>query len=82
MCEQNFFSDLAGMVSYHRKQSALSRIDLARLAGVGKTAVYDIEHGKQTVRLDTLLKILKVLNITLEAKGPFVNIYRELNAQS
>lgn len=69
-----FFSDLAKIVRYHRKQSGLSRIDLAQMAGVGKTVLYDIEHEKSTVRLDTLIKILKVLNITIELKGPLMQI--------
>jgi len=36
------------------------------MAGVGKTVVFDIEHGKQTVRLETLMKIMKVLNIKMQ----------------
>jgi HTH-type transcriptional regulator/antitoxin HipB len=47
------------VVKFHRKQSGLSRIYLADIAGVGKTVVYDIENGKQTVRLNTLFKILE-----------------------
>ena len=71
MIQDTFFADLASLVREHRKQSGLTRIELAELAGVGKTVIYDLEHAKQTVRLDTLIKILKVLNITLAFKGPF-----------
>lgn len=53
-----------------RKQAGLSRIELARLAGVGKTAVFDIEHAKPTVQMDTLLKILMVLNLKLILEAP------------
>lgn len=56
----------------HRKASGLSRVACARLAGVGKTAVYDIEHGKESVRLDTLLKVLVVLNIRLRLESPIM----------
>lgn len=54
-----------------RKKSGLTQQELAKLAGVGKTLVFDLEHGKASVQLDTLLKILKVLNIklTLEHSG-------------
>ncbi|MFA4904577.1 MAG: type II toxin-antitoxin system Y4mF family antitoxin [Desulfobaccales bacterium] len=53
-----------------RKKSGLSQAELARLAGIGKTAVFDLEHGKATVQLDTLLKVLRVLNIRIEFAGP------------
>ncbi len=66
-----FYHELAQLIHTHRRHSGLTRIELAELAGVGKTVVYDLEHGKQTIRLDTLIKILKVLNMTLECKGPF-----------
>lgn len=72
MAQDLFFTNLAKLVIYHRKQSGLSRIELAELSGVGKTFVYDIEHGKQSCRLDTLIKILKTLNISIELKGPLI----------
>jgi HTH-type transcriptional regulator/antitoxin HipB len=63
-------TELPKMVLYHRKKAGLSRNDLALIASVGKTAIYDIEHGKNTIQLDTLLKILVVLNIVIEFKSP------------
>ena len=77
MKEDQFADELAGIVIYHRKKAALNRIELGCLAGVGKTAVYDIEHGKTTVRLDTIIKILNVLNISIELTGPLMQTYRE-----
>ncbi len=56
----------------HRKASGLSRRAFATLAGVGKTVIYDIEHGKETVQLNSLLKILKVLNIELKLESPIM----------
>lgn len=38
--------EIANLVHYYRKQSGLSQQELARLAGVGKTVIYDIEKGK------------------------------------
>lgn len=49
----------------------------ALLAGVGKTAVYDLEHGKETIRLDTLLKILHVLNIKMQFSSPLMEEYNQ-----
>ncbi len=64
-------SEIGEIVKYHRKQSKLSRQELANLAGVGKTVVYDIEKGKETIQLKSLLKILEVLNIQLKLNTPF-----------
>lgn len=64
-------SEIAQMVRYYRKQSRLSQLQLAQLAGIGKTVVFDIEKGKTTVQLDSLFKILDVLNIKMEFKTPF-----------
>ena len=63
---------IAQIVKYCRKQSGLSQADLAQLAGVGKTVVFDIEHGKASVRFSTLVKVLEVLNIQLRFQTPFV----------
>ncbi|HAU0133919.1 TPA: helix-turn-helix transcriptional regulator, partial [Legionella pneumophila] len=49
----------------------LSQQELAHLAGVGKTVIYDIEKGKESVRLNTLLKVLDVLNIQMKFETPF-----------
>ena len=48
-------------VRYHRRCGGLSQRDLADLAGVGKTSVFDIEKGKPTIRLATLVAVLRVL---------------------
>ena len=64
--------ELAEVIRLHRKASRLSRVQLAELAGVGKTVVYDIEKGKESVQLDTLRKILKVLNIRIVLTSPLM----------
>lgn len=63
--------DIGNLVRFHRKQSGLSQQELAKLAGVGKTVVYDIEKGKETVRLKTLMNVLDILNIRLTLIPPF-----------
>ena len=65
--------ELADAIKMHRKAAKLSRIRLAEMAGVGKTVIYDIENGKETIQLDTLRKILRVLNIKIELKSPLMN---------
>ncbi len=67
----NTDNNIAKTVRYFRKQSGLSQQQLAQLAGVGKTAIFDIEHGKKTIQLNTLLNVLEILNIKIELKTPF-----------
>lgn len=62
--------DIAEIVRYCRKQSGLSQQELAKLAGVGKTSVFDIEKGKNSVRLITLMNVFDVLNIRLQLLPP------------
>jgi len=66
------FQELADVIRMHRKTAGLSRVRLAELAGVGKTVIYDIEHGKASVQLDTLQKILSVLNIKIILSSPLL----------
>lgn len=67
---------------FHRKKSKLTQKQLADLAGVGKTVVFDIEKGKETVQLNTLLKVLSVLNIKLEIKSPLMHLMEKQNEES
>jgi HTH-type transcriptional regulator / antitoxin HipB len=64
---------LAEIVRKHRKMSGLSQLQLAEMAGVGKTVVFDIEKGKATIRIDTLRKILSVLNIRVQLTSPLMD---------
>jgi len=61
---------LANVILFHRKRSGLTQVELAEMAGVGKNMVYELENGKQSVRLDNLFKILQVLNIDLDFQSP------------
>lgn len=75
--------DIAEIIRKHRRAAKLSRVRLAEIAGVGKTVIYDIENGKESVRLDTLKKVLKVLNIKIAFISPLTeNIYNTENEKS
>ena len=63
---------IGSTVAFHRKKAGLSQFALAKLAGVGKTTVFDIEKGKPTVQMDTLLKVLSALNIFVQLNGPLM----------
>jgi HTH-type transcriptional regulator / antitoxin HipB len=68
---------IATMLKFHRKKAGLSRNALAELAGVGKTAVFDLENGKTTVQMATLQKVLNVLNIKCHFESPFMNEFNQ-----
>ena len=65
------------IVLFHRKRAGLSRNALADLAGVGKTVIYEIEHGKTTVRLDTLIRVLATLNVSVRLESPLMASFEE-----
>ena len=52
--------DLAKFVRERRQANGLSQTELARLAGVGRRFLSELENGKVTVRLDKTLAVLKV----------------------
>jgi transcriptional regulator with XRE-family HTH domain len=64
---------LASLIRKHRKAAGLSQLQRAEMAGAGKTSVFDLEKGKETIQLDTLRKILTALNIKLQLISPFMN---------
>lgn len=64
---------LSNIIKKHRKAAGLSQLQLAEMAGVGKTVVFDLEKGKETIQLDTLRKILTVLNIKVVLQSHLMN---------
>ena len=50
-------NQIGKIVRFHRKASGLSQHDLADLAGVGKTVIFDIEKRKKTVKTNTLFNL-------------------------
>lgn len=74
--------ELATIIKSHRKAANLTQLQLAELAGVGKTVVFDIEKGKDTVKIHTLMKILKVLNIEMRFVSPLLDNQNITNEKS
>lgn len=64
---------ISQVIQDHRKKAGLTQTRLAQLAGVGKTVIWDLEHGKESVQWDTLKKIFRVLNITVEWRSPLLD---------
>ena len=69
--------ELHKIILFHRKQAKLSRNELAELAGLGKTVIYDLEKGKKTARWSTIIKILEALNINIHFQSPLMDDYEK-----
>lgn len=62
--------DLGQFIKGHRKAAGLTQLQLADLAGIGKTTVFDIEKNKTSVRWDSLTAVLNILNIDIQFISP------------
>ena len=72
-----FMERVGRLVRFHRKKAGLTQIQLADLAGIGKSTVYDIEKGKSTVQIDNLFAVLTVMNIDVHFSGPLIAVFEK-----
>ncbi len=70
------FKLIGKLVRFHRKKAKLTQNELAAHASIGKTVVFDIEKGKETVQLNSLLKVFHALNIQLHFISPLMNDFK------
>jgi len=66
---------IGDVIKYHRKKTGLSQKALADFAGIGKTVIFDLEKGKETVQFKSLIKVLNALNIKILLESPLMNKY-------
>lgn len=59
-------------IPFLRQKAGLSQTDLAELAGLSRTAIQGLESGKESLQIDTLLKVCHVLNIRLYFDHPLM----------
>jgi len=59
---------LGNVVRARRRALGLSQLELCDLAAVGPAFLYELEHGKPTVRLDKVLAVLQVLGLELQLR--------------
>lgn len=76
--EKQNLPELGRIILRHRKKGKFSRSELADMAGVGQTVIYELEKGKISVRSDILFKILYALNIRVSLQSPFMNEFEEI----
>ena len=77
IAEAGSLPQIGRIIRYHRKTARLTQEQLARLAGVGTTVVREIEKGKRTVRLTTLLRVTGALSIGIDCSSPLRDAYEE-----
>lgn len=58
-------AELGATIRLERKSMRLSQQELGDLAGTGLNFVSQVERGKETVRFDKLLAVLRVLGLKL-----------------
>lgn len=73
---------LGNIIKAHRKKAGLTQKELADIAGVGKTVIFDIEKGKETVQFNSLLKVLKALTIKLRVESRLMEAEEIINEES
>lgn len=73
---------LADIIKYHRKKAGLTQKELADLSGLGKTVIFDIEKGKETVQFNSLIKVLNALNISLNVSSKLMENEVTINEKS
>jgi y4mF family transcriptional regulator len=61
--------ELGQLVRTQRIAQRLTQTDLSLVAGVSPLFVHNLEHGKATVRLSTVLRVLDALGLTLALTG-------------
>jgi HTH-type transcriptional regulator / antitoxin HipB len=61
--------ELAATLRDLRKKHGISQGELAQISGVSLPSISRFERGKDTIRLDVLMKILDALGYSLEIKA-------------
>lgn len=69
--------NIGNIIRFHRRQAGLSQEELATLAGVGKTVVFDIEKGKVSIRFSTLTRLLEALNVQIKFESQLMGLFNE-----
>lgn len=64
-----FAAALGAAVRLRRRALRLSQLEVCALAGCGPAFLYQLEHGKPSLRLDKVVPVLDVLGLSLTV-GP------------
>lgn len=73
---------LGHLISFHRKKAGLTQVGLAKMAGVSRSVVQDLEAGKGRTVWIHIEAILNVLNVKLQPVGPLVDKWKQSKGKS
>ncbi len=59
---------LGRVVREQRRALGLTQEDLSASSGVGLAFLYQLEHGKPTVRIDKVLEVLRTLGLSVSLR--------------
>ena len=65
MTPNGYMGEVALVVRSRRRQLGVDQETVARLAGVSRKAVSEIERAKPTIRVDVLVKVLDALGLEI-----------------
>lgn len=63
-------ADIGSTLRLMRKRQGLTQAEAAGLTGVGVRFMSELENGKPTVRLETLIKVLRGYGLRIQLVGP------------
>lgn len=69
-------SDIGSLIVFHRKKAGLTQVELAKLSGVSRFVVQDLEAGTGRTTWKHLESVLRSLNLELEPNGPIVDEWK------
>ncbi len=58
-------AELGALLRTHRKQQALTQLDMAGLGNTGNRFIVELENGKPTVQLQKVLDLVDLLGLEL-----------------
>jgi transcriptional regulator with XRE-family HTH domain len=61
-------SQIAKLIKDRRRDLGLSQDELAKRVGVSRLSIINIESGRSNARVSTIVGILNILKVTLEAR--------------
>lgn len=61
-------SQIAKLIRDRRRDLGMSQDELAKRVGVSRLSIINIESGRSNARVSTIVGILNVLKVTLEAR--------------
>ena len=65
IARRNYQAEITSALTEARQAQGISRRRLAELSGVSQPVITRIESGSTTTRIDSLLKVLAALGLTL-----------------